>query len=165
MPDFTIYSSKRSDNVRAIEENLIGGDKSWEYVIVPKAPGQQTVPSFTFSYFDPQRAAYETVTTPPLELKVIRSSDDGSVLTGLSGISKQNLSRQGTDINFIKLSSNDLEAQARADLSDLLVLPGGWNSAALQYRRFCSTAGSERANPRTCRWPGVDGPGAILWRG
>jgi BatD DUF11 like domain len=112
MPDFAIYSSKRSDNVRAIEGDLIGGDESWEYVVVPKAPGQQTVPSLTFSYFDPQREAYETVTTPPLELRVIRPSSDGSPLTGLSGVSKQNLARQGTDINFIKLSANDLEIRS-----------------------------------------------------
>ena len=111
MPDFTIYSSKRSDNVRVIEEDLIGGDKSWEYVIVPKAPGRQTVPSFTFSYFDPQREAYETITTPPLELKVKPAPGDGNILTGLSGAGKQNLARQGTDINFIMLSANNLESK------------------------------------------------------
>ena len=111
MPDFTIYSSKRNDNIRAIEADVIGGEKNWEYVIVPKAPGRQTVPSFSFSYFDPQREAYETITTPPLELKVKPALGDGNILTGLSGAGKQNLSRQGTDINFIMLSAHNLEGK------------------------------------------------------
>jgi hypothetical protein len=139
MPDFTIYSSKQSDNVRAVEENLIGGDKSWEYVIVPKAPGLQKVPSFTFSYFDPQREAYETVTTPALDLKV-RPSADGSAITGLSGISKQNLTRQGTDINFIKLSANDLEIRPAPIYRSpwfylAAVIPLLFNIGALLYSR------------------------------
>jgi hypothetical protein len=139
MPDFTIYSSKRSDNVRAVEQNLIGGDKSWEYVIVPKAPGPQTVPSFSFSYFDPQREAYETVTTPALDLKV-RPSADGGAITGLSGVSKQNLTRQGTDINFIKLSANDLEIRPAPIYRSLwfylaAVIPLLFNISALLYSR------------------------------
>jgi len=111
MPDFTVYSSKRADNVRPFEGNQIGGDKTWEYVIVPKAPGQQTIPSLSFSYFDAERQSYETVRTQPISLKVVRGAESGGTITGLSGISKQNLTRQGTDINFIKLTSSDLEAR------------------------------------------------------
>jgi hypothetical protein len=111
MPDFTVYSSKRADNVRPFEGNQIGGDKTWEYVIVPKAPGQQTIPSLSFSYFDAERQSYETVRTQPISLKIVRGVESGATITGLSGISKQNLTRQGTDINFIKLTSSDLEAR------------------------------------------------------
>jgi hypothetical protein len=110
VPDFTIYSSKRTEDIRPFEGNLIGGEKSWEYVIVPKAPGRQIIPSLSLSYFDPGREAYQTVTTPALALNVIRGADAGGGITGLSGISKQNLTRQGTDINFIKLSADRIAA-------------------------------------------------------
>jgi hypothetical protein len=109
MPDFTIYSSKRSDNVKPIEGSKIGGDKTWEYVIVPKAPGDQTIPALSFSYFDPQTEAYKTVTTTPLTLKITRGQDTSGSMADLSGVSKQALTRQGTDINFIKVSADDLE--------------------------------------------------------
>jgi hypothetical protein len=109
MPDFTIYSSKRADNIRPFEDNQIGGDKTWEYVIVPRAPGAQTIPSLTFSYFDPKKDAYQTITTAPLNLKVVRGTDAGALIPSLSGFNKQTLTRQGTDINFIKLSAEDLE--------------------------------------------------------
>jgi hypothetical protein len=46
MPDFTIYSSKRSDNVRVIAEDSSAAIRAGS-TIVPKA-GRQTVPSFTF---------------------------------------------------------------------------------------------------------------------
>jgi hypothetical protein len=109
MPDFTIYSSKRSDNIKPIEGSKIGGDKTWEYVIVPKAPGDQTIPALSFSYFDLQTEAYKTVTTTPLTLKVTRGQDSSGSMADLSGVSKQALTRQGTDINFIKISADDLE--------------------------------------------------------
>jgi hypothetical protein len=111
MPDFTIYSSKRADNVRPFEANQIGGDKTWEYIIVPKAPGQQVIPGLSFSYFDAGRHSYETIQTQPLTLKVVRGTEGVGAVTVLSGINKQNLTRQGTDINFIKLEAGDLETR------------------------------------------------------
>jgi hypothetical protein len=109
MPDFTIYSSKRDDSIKPVEGSKIGGAKTWEYVIVPKAPGEQTIPALTFSYFDPQKDSYQTVTTAPLTLKIKRGQDTGASIADLSEVSKQTLTRQGTDINFIKLSADDLE--------------------------------------------------------
>ena len=108
-PDLTIYSSKREDDVRPVAGDQIGGEKVWEYVIIPKVPGDHTIPALSFSYFDPEHERYETVSTSPLLLKVARGSDAGNAIAGLSGINKQNLTRQGTDINFIKLSGADLE--------------------------------------------------------
>ena len=108
MPDLAIYSSKREDNLHAVAGDQIGGEKVWEYVIVPKAPGAHFIPALSFSFFDPERDAYQTVTTATIPLKVTRGSDTGTTIAGLSGISKQNLTRQGTDINFIKLSDQEL---------------------------------------------------------
>lgn len=140
LPDFTVYSSKRADNVRPFEGNQIGGDKTWEYVIVPKAPGQQTIPSLSFSYFDAERQSYETVRTQPISLKVVRGLESGGTITGLSGISKQNLTRQGTDINFIKLASSDLETRRVPVYRTLwfyllAALPLAFNIGAFLYQK------------------------------
>jgi hypothetical protein len=140
MPDFTIYSSKRTEDIRPFQGDLIGGDKSWEYVIVPKAPGKQTIPSLTISYFDPNKESYQTVTTPPLILNVLRGSAGTGMVTGLSGITKQNLTRQGTDINFIKLFAGNLAGQASPPYRSgwflgLAFLAVAFNAGALYYRR------------------------------
>ncbi len=140
LPDFTVYSSKRVDNVRPLEGNQIGGEKTWEYVIVPKAPGAQTIPPLSVSYFDPEHEKYETVTAPSLKLEVTRGATDAGAITSLSGFSKQNLTRQGTDINFIKLSAGALDTAAeplyRTPLFYVLILvPVALNVGLLLYQR------------------------------
>lgn len=140
MPDLTIYSSKREDNVRPVTGDLIGGEKTWEYVIVPKIPGDHTIPSISFSYFDPERESYETVITTPMPLKVSRGSDTGNEIAGLSGIQKQNLTRQGTDINFIKLSGAELKSRQEplyrsAWFYALAALPLLFNVGVFLYQR------------------------------
>jgi hypothetical protein len=138
-PDFTIYSSKRADNIRTVAENQIGGDKTWEYVIVPKAPGRQFIPALSFSYFNAERDRYETVTTPALELDVVRGKDNaGSILTA-SG-DKQSLTRRGTDINFIKPSAGTLDQPSRPVYGHLwfyllAAMPLAFNAGALIYQR------------------------------
>ncbi len=109
MPDLTVYSSKREDNIHPAGDQ-IGGDKVWEYVIVPKVPGDHSIPALSFCYFDPEHENYQTVTTMPLSLKVTPGNDSEGVFSGLSGLNKQNLTRLGNDINFIKLSGDDLGA-------------------------------------------------------
>ena len=113
LPDLTIYPSKREDNVHAVAGNQIGGEKVWEYVVIPKVPGEHSIPPFSFSYFDPDLESFKTVATQPLPLKVVRGSDTESAIAGLSGINRQNLTRQGTDINFIKLSEGELAVRRR----------------------------------------------------
>jgi hypothetical protein len=108
LSDFTVYSSKRADAVRPSAEDQVGGNKTWEYVIVPKAPGRQIIPSLSFSFFNVEKEKYETVTTPPISLDVVRGSDTTAV-SELSGGDKQDLIRRGTDINFVKLSAGDFE--------------------------------------------------------
>ena len=101
IPDFTIYSSKRADAIRPSDGSRIEGNKTWEYVLVPKAPGRYTIPGLSFSYFDAELGKYETAKTAALSLNVTRGSD-ATTFTGLSGNDKQDVIRRGTDIHFIK---------------------------------------------------------------
>lgn len=100
-PDFTVYSSKHTDSIRPVSGDQIGGARTWEYVLVPKTPGQHTVPSISFSYFDAERAKYETITTQPATLHVLPGKELAS-FAELSGGNKQPLVRRGTDIHYIK---------------------------------------------------------------
>lgn len=140
LTDFTVYSSKRVDNVRPFEGNLIGGDKTWEYVIVPKAPGDQTIPSLSFSYYDPGNERYETVTAPTLALKVKRGAEGGDSISTLSGVNKQILTRQGSDINYIKMSAADLNSLPEPLYRSfwffvMILLPPGINLGLFYFQR------------------------------
>jgi hypothetical protein len=139
LPDFTIYSSKRADNLRPFEQDQVGGDKDWEYIIVPKAPGSQTIPSLSFSYFNADKNKYETAATPALALTVTSGADNSSS-PGLTGANKQDLKRRGSDINFIKLSPGKLEKEEapfyhQAWMYLILVFPLLFNAGAFVYQR------------------------------
>jgi tetratricopeptide (TPR) repeat protein len=139
-PDFTIYSSKRVDGVRTLAENQIGGEKTWEYIIVPKAPGRQTIPSLTFSFFNAPQEKYETVKTPSISLNVTQGTDSAASIAGFPGSDKQNLVRRGTDINFIKLTTDDLKKQGKPIYRSLwfyliIGFPLAFNAGAMVYQR------------------------------
>jgi hypothetical protein len=140
MPDLTVYSSKRQEDVHPVDGDLIGGEKSWEYVIVPKAAGDHEIPPLSFSYYDPQREAYRTLTTTPLMLRVAPPAESGESASMFSGLGRQSLTRQGTDINFIKLSGDGLRA-GREPLHEsawvylLAGLPLLFNAGAFLYQR------------------------------
>jgi tetratricopeptide (TPR) repeat protein len=152
-PDFTIYSSKRADAFRSYAEDQVGGDKTWEYVIVPKAPGHQTIPSLSFSFFNPEREKYETVSTPPLSLNVTRGADNSSSVSGLSGSDKQNLVRRGTDINFIKLAAGDLEKKNKPLYRTpwfylIAAIPLLFNACVFLYRKRSSKYAEDASHIR-----------------
>jgi hypothetical protein len=112
--DFTVFSSKRADTNRLYPESQLGGEKTWEYVLVPRTPGLQTIPPLSFSFFNIDRDKYETVTTPALSLNVTHGADGSAALSGLSDSAKQDLIRRGSDISFIKQSPGSLEYSGRS---------------------------------------------------
>lgn len=139
LPDFTVYSSKRTDTVRPGSDDQISGDKTWEFVIVPKAPGRLTIPPISFSYFDAERNGYQTVKTQALTVDAARGVESASG-SGLSGSGQQDLVRRGSDINFIKLSPGDLERPAAPFYRTLwfyllLALPPVFNVALFFVQR------------------------------
>ncbi len=148
-PDFTIYSSKHDDNIRTLDRNQIGGDKTWEYAIVPKAPGRQTIPPLSFSYFNAEQDKYETVTSPALSLNVVRGVDNASAVSMLSGSGKLDLTRRGTDINFIKLSAGRLISEDAPFYHSfwfylVAAIPLAFNAGAFLYQRQCAAQAGNR---------------------
>ncbi len=99
--DFDHYDPKIGENVRK-EGNRVSGSKNFEYVIIPRAPGDQIVPPISLSFFDPSTNKYASISTQEIRLKVakgdgIRSSEP----TAGSG-QKREVTSTGTDIAFAK---------------------------------------------------------------
>jgi hypothetical protein len=140
LPDFTVYSSKRADAIHPSQEDRIGGNKTWEYVIVPKAPGRQAIPALAFSYFNAARDKYETIATPALILNVARGADSSASFPGLPDSVKQDLIRRGNDIGFIKQSMGSLENRERPPYKNpwfylLAAIFPAFNAGVFFYRR------------------------------
>jgi len=106
--DFEVFPPEVSENVQPSGSGL-GGSKTWRYVVIPRAPGQRTVPAVAMGYFDLSKGAFETATTPPLPLTVTGEASEGPVAGVRGGVA--NL-RQ--DIRFIHLGPAGLRPSHRS---------------------------------------------------
>lgn len=76
------------------------GSVTYEYTLIPRAPGKLQLPAFEFSYFDPQARAYKTSTGQSFEIDV--EADSTQNLTTVTGaISKEDIQYLGQDIRHI----------------------------------------------------------------
>ncbi|MGK5085936.1 BatD family protein [Bdellovibrionota bacterium FG-2] len=55
------------------------GEKVFEILLIPRAPGKLTLPGLEFSFFDPSKKAYVTKSTAPIDLQVAEGAP-GSVV-------------------------------------------------------------------------------------
>ena len=77
LPGFKIYSSKSNDQV-AVRNDVLQGNKSWEYVIIPQAPGKERIPDLKFFYFSPTAKQYREATAQGLEVAVLKGKGGGA---------------------------------------------------------------------------------------
>lgn len=66
---FMIYETVSSSEVQK-QNNRIKGVKIYRTLIRPQIKGELTIPTITYSYFNPQNSKFEQVKVPPLSLSV-----------------------------------------------------------------------------------------------
>jgi hypothetical protein len=47
------------------------GEKVFEYLLIPRVPGQMRIPALEFSFFDPKKRSYVTKQTQPADIQVL----------------------------------------------------------------------------------------------
>lgn len=67
-PDIDSYDPKISDKIN--NSDPLGGNRTFEYVIMPKASGHYTIPPIKFSYFEPKEGKYKTISTDAFNLDI-----------------------------------------------------------------------------------------------
>lgn len=97
--EFEVYDPKIEQRVNR-RGNSISGSKEYEYVLIPRRGGEFRIPSFSFSYFDPDESAYKILKTPDYNLTVAAGEGSGSPVP--AGLSRRNIEYIGKDIRFIK---------------------------------------------------------------
>ncbi|PIE84443.1 MAG: hypothetical protein CSA07_01655 [Bacteroidia bacterium] len=105
-PEIAFPSTVESFPPKVVEKyGLKGGTQSgsisYEYVLIPRAPGELKIPAYNFSYFDPQKEQYVTVSTPSYSLHVeaAPSADQSTASVGVR--SKEEVKQLGRDIRHI----------------------------------------------------------------
>ncbi|NIR47828.1 protein BatD [candidate division KSB1 bacterium] len=97
--DFEVYDPKISENINR-NGGQISGSKTFEYVLIPRFPGTQTIRPISFSYFDLSAKRYKTLSSDPINISVAKGKDR-PVNVPLA-TSKEDVKFIGQDIRFIQ---------------------------------------------------------------
>jgi len=80
--------------------NAISGTVTYEYVLIPRSSGLIRIPPVSFSYFDPNRGGYISVTARGFDVRV--NPKGNTFASDRSGLNKEEVSLLGQDIRFVR---------------------------------------------------------------
>lgn len=109
-----VYDPKISVNLES--GDVVHGNKTVEYLLLPERAGVTTIPPFSLSFFDPAVQSYLVEKTNPVRVEV---SGEASAATAAAGRGKLNLTAGPTGMeNVVGLDIRPLHARAslRRDL-------------------------------------------------
>lgn len=106
-PDFETYDPKINNDLTK-NSSGISGSRTFEYLIIPRNPGEFQIKPVAFSYFDPAKQSYMQLSTPSYKIKVNKGDEEPGGIT-YSGVSQKNIEFIGSDIRHIKTGNNDLK--------------------------------------------------------
>lgn len=107
-PDFEAFPPEVSESVQPFGPGL-SGEKTFEFVLIPRAPGRREIPPITMGYFDERAGAYRTATTAALPLIV-----SGVGGEGLGDVARGGVAQLREDIRFIHLGPGAIQARGRS---------------------------------------------------
>lgn len=98
-------------------EGPVTGTRSFEYMLIPHAPGIYVIPEVAFTYFDPSMEEYLTVNTESYTINVTGVPGNNPLNTG---ILRDEVELLSNDIRFIKTGSIRLNTKDRYFAGSLL---------------------------------------------
>jgi len=104
-PDLERYDPKISDNF-SVQNGRTAGTRTFEYLLIPRHAGDQTIPSFPFSYFNPESKRYVALHSPSFTIAIGKGTESASSVS--TGLSKEDVKLLGEDIRFIKSEGAEL---------------------------------------------------------
>ena len=113
--DFEVFPPEVSESIDR-SGTRISGTKTYNYVLIPRTPGEKTIPSIEMAYFDAGSGRYATAATDPLALEVT-----GDAVVIAPGV-RTGVETLREDIRFIQIAPPRF---AVAD-SSIFDSPGFW---------------------------------------
>ena len=105
---FEPYDPKVTNNFKTTAAG-VSGTKSIEYLAIPRASGDYTVPSVAFSYFDTESDTYKTLTTPEYTIHVKKGASDSAAAGAPTNyVNKEDIKQLGSDIRYIHTNTSSL---------------------------------------------------------
>lgn len=98
-PDFDHYDPKITDHISSTASGA-SGSRTFNYLLIPRHEGKYTIPAEEFTYFDPAKKNYVTLSIPEFNLDVAKG-DNNSAVTMTQGVNKEDIKLLGQDIRYI----------------------------------------------------------------
>lgn len=111
---FEKYDPKIDEQI--VRSGKINGSKKAEYLLIPRLSGTREIPSIEFSYFDPEKKAYNTIRSKSFKIDI----EQGQSTSEYS--SQQNIQHLESDIRYIKTKYDDIEQPGEI----ILLRPAFW---------------------------------------
>ncbi len=116
-PDVEVYDPKITEDIKN-SVNGASGQKTFEYLLIPRHYGDFTVPSVSYSYFNPASDKYERLTTGEFHIHARKGPEQGtSGVTVYGGVSREDVKYVGKDIRFIRNTAGRLSKSSELLLS------------------------------------------------
>lgn len=97
--DFEIYDPKVNDKTSTTSVG-VSGYKEFDYLVIPRNKGNYKIDPISFSYFNPSTKKYQTITSEPIEINVLKG-EAGSENMVYSAPNKEDIKVLGNDIRYI----------------------------------------------------------------
>ena len=116
-PDIDSYDPKTQDNV-SVSASGMNGNKTFEYYLIPRNPGEFKIEPVKFTYFDLNTKRYVTLTSNEFSLRVEKGAGDASAV--ITGLKKEDVKLIGKDILFIKSGNGNFSKSGSGFFGSLL---------------------------------------------
>jgi len=107
LPNFKQYEVISSKKIKK-ENYVLAGEKTFQTILVPGISGELKIPSIKYSFFNPQKKKYQTLSTEEFSIKVFPSpKEKKKTILSLKEISRD--IRYLAEVKKLKKSSNSLD--------------------------------------------------------
>jgi len=115
-PDIEVFDPKITDDLKN-GPNGTTGQKSFEYLLIPRHNGDFTIPPISYSYFNITNGRYEKLTTEEFHFSAQKVNGQNTGATVYGGVSKEDVKYLGKDIRFVKSDPGNLKKSGNILLS------------------------------------------------
>lgn len=152
--DFEVYDPKISERIERTG-GVIRGEKTFEYLLIPRFPGGHVLGPIRYAYFDLGTESYKTLTADPITIEVAKGDDQPIAGPGIPG-SKEDVRLIGQDIRFIEMRVPEFERLGETFYKSwffygALIMPLLVVGGAVAYRRHADKLSSNVAYARKRR--------------
>ncbi len=105
--DFEVYEPKILDNLKTNATDGVSGTRTFEYLLIPRNPGEFVIEPIVLSYFDIQKNSYQESKTQAFNIKVVKGENYQSGVI-VSGANHEDIQYIGTDIRHLKIGQFSL---------------------------------------------------------